>query len=156
MKKTIFFLVSVFFVILLVGSASAGVQCYDVSPYPDVVKVTVTVQDPLNPVNKIVTGALYLQGTYYLPLSGTVVKDADGVHKRVSVHATNNTTSFGGYVDCVIDATLDPTATPVQGPMIISCGGNGGFSNTATLVRVPCSTLPHPLAPVPPTKGLGE
>jgi hypothetical protein len=144
MKKTFFLLILACFTILLVNSASATTNCYNWSPFPDVIKVTVTPQDPLNPINKIITGALYVQGLYYLPLTGTMVKDADRVHKRFSAHATNNTTFFGGFLDCAMDATLDPSALPIQGPFTITCGGNGGFSNTGTLIKVDCSTLPSP------------
>ena len=142
MKKTVYCLIFVCFVIFSAHTAIAQTKCYSWDPYPDVLKVTVTTQDPSHPANKLLTGALYVSGGYYLPFIGTLVKDADGVNKRFSIHLTNNTSSFGGYEDCVLDATLG-TTKPIQGPLVITCGA-GGFTNTGTLIQVNCSTLPSP------------
>ena len=144
MKKTTFCILFLSFTILLAQTAIAGSKCYNWSPYDnDWLKVTVTTQDPSNPANKLLTGVLYYPGGYYLPFIGTLVKDADGVSKRFSIHLTNNNTgAFGGYRDCVLDATLG-TTKPIQGPLECDCG-TGGFVNTGTLIQVPCSTLPDP------------
>jgi len=142
MKKTVYCLIFVCFVIFSAQTVIAGTKCYNWSPFIDVLKVTVTPQDPSNPANKLLTGALYAQGIYYLPFIGTLVKDADGVNKRFSIHLTNNTVDFGGFRDCVLDATLG-TTKPIQGPLEVNCGA-GGFTNTGTLIQVDCSTLPPP------------
>lgn len=155
MKKAALVLTLVCLVLGSVGTATAGVKCYNWSPYVDVLKVTVTPQDPGNPSNKLLTGALYVPGYYFLTFVGTQVKDADGTSKRFSIHLTNNTVSFGGYKECSLDATLG-TDTPVQGPLTIDCGA-GGFSNSGTLVQVSCSELPSPsgLQALPPGARMG-
>ena len=146
MKKTVYCLILVCFVIFSAQTAIAGTKCYNWSPFGDVLKVTVTTQDPKHPANKLLTGALYYPGLYYLPFTGTLVKDADGVSKRFSIHLTNNTTSFDGFNDCVIDATLG-TTNPIQGPVEIECGA-GGFTGSGTLIQIDCSTLPAPTEPL--------
>ncbi len=143
MKRIFGVLVSACFVILSVNSALASTQCFIVFPYQEIIQVTVTPQDPSNPGNKIISGAFYAPGLYYLPLVGTIVIDADGIHKRFSAHATNKSTAFGGNLDCALDATLDPTARPVQGPLSFACGGF--VHPPATLIKVDCSTSPGPL-----------
>lgn len=142
MKKVTLFLICI--AIFSAQNTTAATKCYNWSPFPDVLKVSVTTPDPANPANKLLTGALYVSGTYYLPFIGTLVKDADGVQKRFSIHLTNNTTSFGGFRDCVLDAVLGTTA-PIQGPLEVNCGA-GGFTNAGTLIQVNCGTLPSPSA----------
>jgi hypothetical protein len=138
-----------------IGTAGAGTKCYNWSPYVDVLKVTVTTQDSHSPSNKLLTGALYVPGYYYLTFIGTQLKDADGSSKRFSIHLTNNTDAFGGYRECALDATL-LTNHPAEGPLTIDCGA-GGFTNTGTLVQVSCSTLPSPsaLRALPPGARMG-
>jgi hypothetical protein len=136
MKKTVFCLVLGCFVTILAQNGFAGSQCFQLSPFSDRIRVSVTTPDSTVPSNKLITGVWYAPANYWWPITGTEVKDSDGIKKRFSVHATN---SFV-YMDCILDATLDPTATPLQGPFEMSCAG-GTFTNSGTLIKVKCSTL---------------
>jgi len=151
MKKAAFCLILGCFVIFLAQPGVAGSKCYVFSNFGDVLKVTVTSQDPSHPANKLLTGVWYYPGSYYMPIIGTLVKDSDGVSKRFSIRATNTTSDFGGYVDCALDATLG-TTTPIQGPLLVDCGA-GGWTFTDTLVQTKCSEVDPYSAPLPLSEG---
>jgi hypothetical protein len=145
MRKAVFCLILGWLVMFLAQNGSAASQCFELSPFIDVMKVSVTTPDSTMPANKLIAGVWYYPGGYWEPIIGTQVKDSDGVHKRFSVHATH----ASSYYDCLLDATLDPTMTPVQGPFVISCAG-GSFTNSGTLIKVKCSDLPpYSSAPLP-------
>ena len=142
MKKPLFCVILLCIVIFSAENTFAGSKCYGMTTFSDSVKTSVSTPDPANPGNKVLTGALYVPGAYYLPFIGTLLKDANGIDKRFSVHMINNTTSYGGFRDCILDATLGTTA-PIQGPFEINCGA-GGFTVTGTLIQVNCGSLPSP------------
>jgi hypothetical protein len=137
MKKAVFCLILGWFVIFTGQNGFAASQCFELSPFIDVMKVSVTAPDSAIPANKLLIGVWYAPGSYWEPITGTQVKDSDGVSKRFSVHATR----ASSYYDCILDATLDPTLTPIQGPFVISCAGES-FTNSGTLIKVKCNDLP--------------
>lgn len=139
MKKVgLILLVLVLFSAFVVTQSEAGQLCWNWSPFLDIIKVSTT--STLNG-HTAVNGFLTASGFYFLPVIGTFEKDPNGLDKRLSLHMTNNTTFFGGFRDCVADASLSRTSVPkLEGPVEVNCGA-GGFVQTGTLVRIDCSTL---------------
>jgi hypothetical protein len=138
MKKTVFCLILGCSLIFLAQNAFA-VKCYQFTLFTDVVKVLSG--------TKVINGVWYASPDYYMPFVGTIVIDSDPDFNRFSIHVTNNTTAFGGFRDCVVDATLSKTK-PIQGTAIIDCGV-GGFSLTTPFAQVDCKTVSPFDTPLP-------
>jgi hypothetical protein len=70
---------------------------------------------------------------YFIPVVGNASIEGSTIH--LGLHGTNNTTSFGGFDDCVLDAILDPAT--LSGPFTVDCGA-GGFTSSGTLNPISC------------------
>jgi hypothetical protein len=140
-KAALFFMALVILVGYAVRDSGAAEMCWNLNPFTDIIKVSMVKPDPLLP-HKLITGFWKATGDYVIPVVGSFETDLGGVNKRLSLHGTNNTTSFSGYRDCILDATLSPTSTPKwEGPWEINCGA-GGFTNSGVeLTRIDCTTL---------------
>jgi len=140
-KAVLLFLALVMLIGLTIQDSQAVQLCWQLSPFPDIIKVSVFQPDPLLP-HKLVNGIWKFDDSYLIPVVGTFEKDLGGVNKRLSLHGTNNfLAGFGGFRDCILDATLSPTSTPKwEGPWALDCG-SGGFTNSGDLIRINCLTL---------------
>lgn len=137
MKKAVFLFLAVMVLIgFAVKDSMAEQLCWQLSPFIDVVKVSVTATGS---GHKIVNGIRFYSTSVY-PVVGSFEKDPNGGTVRfLSFYSANET---NGY--CNFSATVDPTSTPKwQGS-----GGNAcsnGIANSWTMVRVNCTTY-APLA----------
>jgi len=139
MKKVGLLLMVLFlFSAFVVTKSEAGQICWGMDIYSDIIKVS---QLPTGNGHKLVNG-VWFASTYNNPVVGTMEWDTDGISKRLSLHATNNTVSFGGFKDCVLDADLSSSSTPKwEGPAIIDCGSGGYPVSGFNLIRIDCTTL---------------
>jgi hypothetical protein len=120
------------------AKSEAGQICWGMDVFADIIKVSVT---PTGSGHKIVNG-VWFAGSYLNPVTGTFEKDFDGTSRRLSLHATNNTTSFGGFRDCILDADLSAVSVPKwEGPGIVDCGAGAFPVSGFNLIRVNCTTL---------------
>jgi len=143
MKKAVFmFLAAMIIIGFAMNDSMAGQLCWQKSGVSDIIKVSVT---DTGSGHKLVNG-FTSTSSYLLPVTGSFEKDLDGVHRILSLNATNTyTDSWGGNRSCVITGVLDPSSTPKwQGTVTTDCG-NGDFVTTRDLIRINCSTL-KPLA----------
>ena len=156
MKKVgLLLLVLVLFSAFVVTQSEAVQICWGMDSYADIIKVSTL---PTGSGHKLVNGVWYAS-PYNNPVVGTMEWDTDGTSKRLSLHATNNTISFGGFKDCVLDADLSSSSTPKwEGPAVVDCGAGGFPVSGFNLIRINCTTL-VPLSATSLTTGskaLGE
>ena len=156
MKKVgILVLVLVLFSAFVVTQSEAGEKCWQIS---GAYLKTSTTSTQFGHI--LVNGILYIPSTYVVPVVGTFEKDADGVHRILSLHGTNNTTSFGSQRDCIFDAILDPTTTPKWGGTFnVDCGASAYVQTGFSITRIACGDEPAPASLAPASAsapGLGQ
>ncbi|OHB70207.1 MAG: hypothetical protein A2W23_08125 [Planctomycetes bacterium RBG_16_43_13] len=115
---------------LMTASAQAQTVCWKLDPYIDKIEVGYESHSG----HYLVNGKWVASGLYFLPVVGSLSSNAPG-NFNMGLHATNDTTYFGGYDNCVLDAEL--SSTTLNGTWKIDCGG-GGLTNSGTLTKITC------------------
>jgi hypothetical protein len=127
--------------VVLVQDAVAGQTCWNMEPYADIVKLTVSTPDPSYPGNKLVNG-VWRDLNLLWPVVGSMVPSADGTQWIISFHGTRNDVTTWDLRASVDKKTKNGTWT-IKDP-------GSGFTNNGTFTKVPCST------PFPAFMGQGE
>jgi len=127
---------------LMANPAQAQVACWQLSPFSDKIEVGYA----LHSGHYVLHGKWVATGAYFLPVVGNVSSDAPGSF-NMGLHATNDTTFFGGFKNGVLDAQL--SSSTLNGTWLLDFGA-GAFTNSGTLTSIPCpiaaSEEPGPLA----------
>jgi hypothetical protein len=156
MKKATVVLISALLVGLSVGAARAEV-CYKLNPFPDVLRLS-----ELNDLGAtgdshiLVYGNWIAHGAYTLPVVGALeLNNGSTSTRRLGIHGTNNTASFGSNPSCVLDGFPG-------GAWFLNCEGAGSdpaFTNSGSpLTSISCAGL-QPSSPTsagPPAGGSGR
>jgi len=120
---------------LMLGATipATAATCWSLDGFVDVIEARVDVSGAEGFFS--VTGIWIAEGFYHMPIVGSTSRNTVGEGFRFGIHATNNSdTSFDGYTDCVLDATMDET---LGGPWRLSCGA-GAYTLSGTLSLVDC------------------
>ena len=118
-----------------IKDTEAGQWCWDLGN-GEYVKISFAKNDPNYPFWTL-AGIWYSPGNPILPISGTMVKNADGTRRLLTLNMTNlDALSWVGYAD--IDANTK------NGPIIFYLANNDTYSTAHTLTKVSCSSLPAP------------
>jgi hypothetical protein len=131
-----------FALLVIVGSfvisdANAGQICWQLDPFIDIVKVTLTKPDP-NLNYKLLNG-VWRAGTLLWPVVGSMVKSSDGTQWIISLIGTRNDNTLWalrGEVDKVTKNGIWSIKNPED-----------AFANNGTFTKIPCSTLFPTLTP---------
>jgi len=83
-------------------------------------------------VHYVVHGKWVAETSYFLPAVGNL--SPDGAGWNLGIHFTNNTTAFGDFDNCVLDADLNSS---LNGPFAFDCGA-GGWTGTGTMSLISC------------------
>ena len=131
MKKAVgFIMILLVGVFLMAIPAQAQTVCWQLAPYIDKIEVGYEAHG-----GHYVLHGKWVAGTsYFMPVVGDVSSDAPGSF-NMGLHATNNTTAFGGFKNGVLDAQL--SSSTLNGTWILDFG-SGGFTNSGTLTNIPC------------------
>jgi hypothetical protein len=113
--------------IFMAVPAQAQRACWQLSPFIDKIELGYE----RHTVHYVLHGK-WVTSSYFLPVVGNL--SPDGAGWNLGIHGTNNTTSFGGFDNCVLDADLNGSFT---GPWTLDCGA-GGFTNSGTLTLISC------------------
>jgi hypothetical protein len=124
-----------------VHDALAGQICWNMEPFTDIVKLTVSVPDPIYPAYKLLTG-VWRDPVFLWPVVGSMVLSADKTQLIISLHGTRNDVTTWDLRAEIDKNTKNGTWT-IKNP-------ETGFTNDGTFTKVPCST------PFPTLVPLGE
>jgi len=130
MKKAIVLMAALVLVTLL-GSFAQAEQCYNLSPFSDVIHLSHISSGP----DRSLFGNWIATGAYSLPVVGAREANLNGGPKRVSLNGTNDTADFGGNPICAIDGVLN-------GAWSLTCvgGSNGTFTTSGSaFAQVSCA-----------------
>ena len=118
-----------------IKDSEAGQWCWDAGS-GEYMKLSFAKNDQNYPFWTL-AGIWYSPGNPILPISGTMVKNADGTRRLLTLNMTNpDALSWVGYAD--IDALTK------NGPIIFYLANNDTYSTAHTLTKVSCSSLPAP------------
>jgi hypothetical protein len=118
-----------------VKDSDAGQWCWDMD-FGEYMKLSFTKNDPNFPFWTL-SGMSYAPGESIMPVAGTMVKNANGTRRLLTLTITNaDATSWFGYAD--IDALTK------NGTIIFYCANSDTYSTGHTLTKVDCRTLPAP------------
>lgn len=123
----------------MVNDAAAGQICWNMEPYNDIVKLTVSTPDPSYPKNKLLNG-IWRDEVYLWPVVGSMVPSADGTQLIISFHGTRDDVTTWDLRAVVDKKTKNGTWT-IKDP-------ESSFTNNGTFTKVPCST-PFPIITAP-------
>jgi hypothetical protein len=147
MKKVTVLMAAAF--VTLMGTLAHAETCYKLQPFVDVLRLNVQITEGgPNSMHEAVYGD-WVTGSYTLPVVGARELNVNSTsQRRLGIHGTNDTASFGSNPACVLDGIPN-------GAWTLSCfgGGSGRFSNHGTsLTPISCSSLPPEVGPEAGTK----
>jgi hypothetical protein len=120
-------------------SVAHAETCYKLQPFSDILRLDVLITEGgPSSMHEAVYGD-WVSSSYTLPVVGARELNVGSTsQRRLGIHGTNASSSFGGNPACVLDGIPGSAWS-------LSCfgGGNGRFSNTGTnLAPISCSSLP--------------
>ncbi|MFO1154786.1 MAG: hypothetical protein U1E42_14160 [Rhodospirillales bacterium] len=126
-------------------SAAQAETCYKLTPFTDILRLNCTTKPatgPFGSTHTLCNGNWIAPGSYTLPVVGSRELNkgstATAQARRLGLHGTNNSGSFGGNPICIIDGI--PNA-----PFTIVCTGGAGarFVNNGgtSLTPIACGGL---------------
>ena len=116
-------------VLLAAIPAHAQTVCWQLSPFIDKIEVGYESHG-----GHYVLHGKWVASSYFMPVVGDASGDAPGSF-NMGLHATNNTTAFGGFRNGVLDAQL--SSSTLNGTWQLDFG-SGGFTNSGTLTSIAC------------------
>ena len=118
-----------------IKDSEAGQWCWDLG-LGEYMKLSFAKNDPNFPFWTL-SGMTYAPGEGILPVTGTMVKNADGTRRLLTgTMADADGISWFMYAD--IDARTQ------NGTCIYYCPNSDAYSTAHTMTKVPCSSLPKP------------
>jgi len=118
-----------------VKDSEAGQWCWDLG-LGEYMKLSFAKNDPNFPFWTL-SGMTYVPGESILPVAGTMVKNADGTRRLLTLTMTNT-----DGISWLMYADID--AQTKSGPMIGYSPNYDSYDPAHTLGKVPCSSLPRP------------
>jgi hypothetical protein len=125
-------------------SAAQAETCYRLTPFSDILRLTCATKPATGPFGSTHTNCYgnWISSTYTLPVVGARELNRGSTPtaqaRRLGLHGTNNTGSFGANPICIIDGI--PNA-----PWFLACTGGAGarFTNSgSSLTSIACGGLP--------------
>ena len=119
-----------------VKDSEAGQWCWQLADSNLYMKLSFAKNDPNFPFWTL-SGMVYEPGISLEPVSGTMVKNADGTRRLLTLTMTN-----ADGISWLMYADID--AHTKNGPMIGYCPNNDSYDDNHPLTKVNCSTMPAP------------
>ena len=119
-----------------VNDLEAGQWCWQLADSNLYMKLSFAKNDPSYPFWTL-SGMVYEPGISLEPVSGTMVKNADGTRRLLTLTMTN-----ADGISWLMYADID--AQTKSGPMIGYSPNYDSYDPAHTLSKVPCSSLPTP------------
>jgi hypothetical protein len=152
MKAPLYVLLSTFVLVAVVaqlGSIAQAETCYQLKPFIDLVRINVQITEGTTHANhQLVYGDWVASTVYTLPVVGARELDVNtNTVRRLGVHGTNDSGSFGGNPICSIDGLPG-------GAWSLTCVGGSGsrFTNSGTPLALTTCTPPAEGGPVAGSK----